>query len=395
MDIPTGEPVPFLDLPRFDISPENGFLGAAEPLKKLPGHYFAKWEELLSDLPRFIQRQTLRDVIHQLPELEFSNSTLKNEEEWKRAYLLLCFLGQGYIWMAGEAGIVDTVPKKIAIPWFSVSRHLGIQPIGTYAAFVLYNYGIGDPGISTDRMDNLHALLSFTGTGDESHFYLIHVQMELAAAPAITAVASIYDKMHLQDNRGVMECLKAIKNSIVKIQEVVNKMYQGCNPTKFFVEIRQFFAGTLKDVLPNGLIYEGVDTLPMNFHGASAGQSSVLYMLDNFLGTTLSGEASEFVSSMIDYMPPGHREFLSKLKGMPSTRDYCQLSGNVDLVAPFNEVVQELVKFRNQHIILATRYIINQKENSINPSLDSTGTGGTHAIEFLKSIRDATTARAI
>ena len=98
---------------------------------------------------------------------------------------------------------------------------------------------------------------------------------------------------------------------------------------------------------------------------------------------------------MVDYMPQGHREFLTKLKDMASTHDYCQQSGNKGLIALFNAVVEELVKFRNQHLILVARYIINQREKSINPSLDSKGTGGSDAIDFLRKVHDMTRARKI
>lgn len=391
-----GEKAPILDLPTFDISLEFGFLDSSLPLVKLPGQYFSKWEELLTELPHHIKQGTLRDAIHQLPELDFSDSTLKTREEWQRAYLLLCFLGQGYIWMKGEAGIVDVVPKKIAVPWFTVSRHLGMRPVGNYASTVLYNYGVRDPSLPRDNMDNIYALQTFTGTKDESHFYHIHILMELAAAPAIRAIGTIYNKMSVNDNRAIMECLKTIKDSIVKIQEVVSRMYEGCNTKTFFVEIRPFFAGSLGlDVFPNGIVYEGVDPLPMKFHGASAGQSSVLFALDAFLGISQSGEAQKFVQSMIDYMPSGHRAFLLKQKDMPSVPDYCKQSGKREMIALFNDVVEELVNFRNQHFILVVRYIINQKDNSVNPSLDTKGTGGSVAVDFLKSVRDETAARKI
>ena len=366
------------------------------PLTKLPGQCFAKWEELLTELPQHIMQRTLREAILQLPKVEFNASTLKSREEWKRAYLLLCFLGQGYIWMEGEAGIVDMVPRKIAVPWCSVSAHLGMPPVGTYLSTVLLNYKARNPNLPLDNMDNLDALHTFTLRKDESYFYLIHVLVELAASPGIRAIATIYNKMHIKDNRAVIECLQTVTNSIMKITEVMGKMYEGCHMKTFFVEIRPFFAGSEGlDVLPNGIIYEGVDNLPKKFNGASAGESSVFYMLDTFLGISQSGETLKFVSSMIDYMPQGHREFLTKLKDMPSTHDYCQQSGLKELIANFNAVVEELVNLRNQHLTLVVRYIINQRENSINPSLDSKKTGGSNLTDFLKNVRDMTSARKI
>lgn len=385
-----------LEVARLGISKEYGFLGHIQPLTSLPGDTFREWEDLLANVPCRIKNQTLRDAIHQLPEVDFSEDTLKAEQEWRRAYLLLSILGQAYIWMKGEAGIVDRVPEKIAVPWDRVSRHLGLKPVGTYASTVLYNFGVKDPSLPWNNMDNLYALSTYTGTSDESHFFLVHVLMEMAAAPAICAISDVYDLMTVGDNDGIIKCLKKMKTSIIKVQEVVGKMYDGCDPKTFFVEIRPFFAGSAGlDVFPDGIVYEGVDSAPKKYHGASAGQSSVIFALDEFLGIVQSGEVQKFVTAMIDYMPEPHRQFLLKQKEMLSFPAYCMKSGSKEMIACFNEVVDELVKFRNQHLVLVARYIVNQKESSVNPSLDEKGTGGSHAITFLKGVRDRTIAGKI
>ena len=382
-----------LDAKRFGVSKKYGFIGDVEPLDCLSREIFGEWEDLLSELPQQIKSKTLRKAILELPEVEFSEKTLTTEPEWQRAYLMLCFLGQGYIWMEGEAGIVDEIPQKLAVPWHRVSEHIGLKPVGSYASTVLYNFRVCDPSLPWDSPDNLRVLHTFTGTRDESHFVLVHVLMEMAAAPAICAISEIHELMESKRNEEIMDCLRMMKTSLIKIQEVVAKMYEACDPKTFFVVIRPFFAGSKGlNAFPNGILYEGVDTEPKKYHGASAGQSSVIFALDEFLGIVQSGEVQKFVAAMTDYMPALHQKFLQKQKEMTQFPEYCKKSGSREMIACFNDVVDELVKFRNQHLILVARYIVNQKESSVNPSLDNKGTGGSHAVSFLKGVRDRTIA---
>ena len=59
---------------------------------------------------------------------EFSGETLTSEREWQRAYVLVTFLAQAYIWMEGERGLPDRVPKILAVPWKETADHLGLAP---------------------------------------------------------------------------------------------------------------------------------------------------------------------------------------------------------------------------------------------------------------------------
>ena len=384
-------PSPSIDFSKY-TSPENGFVPKYPPLTILPGDYFSEWEKVLSRLPQLIRDKKLREEIDNLPEVAFNNSTLKSIEEWRRAYVMLSFLGQGYIWMNGEDNVVNKLPKKLAVPWSIVSKHIGTPPVATYSTAVLYNYGLKDP-TACISLDNLYALNTFTGTKDESWFYMVHIMVELAAVPGLNAMAGVFDLMANQDYVAVSRSLNTIQKSLNDMQEAVNKMYEGCDPTTFFVQVRIFQAGSNSDALPDGLVYEGIGSdEPKKYYGASAGESAVIYTFDNFLGTEFFGKAEhEFIVVMKDYMPQEHRDFLIKLKEMPSIRDFCKQSGNRELILSYNKVIDELVSFRNNHIILVTRYIINQKKHGVNPSLDDKGTGGT-GFNFLKNVRDDTEA---
>ena len=372
----------------FQISPKTGFMPAIPPLTRLPGQYFASWEDLILELPQLIKNKQLRKEVHKLPKLEFNSTTLQSEEEWKRAYSLLCFLGNGYIWMDGQKGIIYKIPQKIAIPWCTVSDHLQLKPVICYCASVLYNYRLRDPQ-EPWSLDNLHAILTFTGTEDESWFYMITAFIELTAVPTLRAIEHVFHDMSCQRDTAVQKFLQTMQQSLSDMRKILNKMAEGCRPATFYLDIRPFQAGSKGlDVFPQGILFEGVSSEPKQLSGASAGQSSVVRMFDIILGAKHFGPDKEFLDAMLQYMPIGHRRFLEMLQQMPSVHDYCKRSGNTDLIACFNCAVQALTAFRTDHLILVTRYIVNQKSISVNPSLNKKGSGGTDFMQFLKKVRD-------
>ena len=345
----------------------------------------------MQQLPELNKTCQLRAEVDKLPEREFNHLTLRSEEEWRRAYVLLCFLGQSYVWGEGQKNLVDMVPRKIAVPWCGVSRHLGLNPVGCYASTVLYNFHLLDPEGPWD-VDNLRATSSFTGTEDEDRFYVSFLLVELAVVPAVRAMGRVFHDMANQRDAGVRSCLEDIKRSLREIRGELKQMAERCKPAVFYTDIRPFQAGSKGlDALPNGLIYEGVDPLPQQYRGANAGQSSIIYAIDASLGTKHHGEGKEFISEMKSYMPRGHREFLERLVEMTPVRDYCRASGNAELVSSFNETVEELGQFRTDHVILVTRYIVNQlRQHSANPTLNAKGSGGTDFMQLLKKIRNET-----
>ena len=134
-----------LCLSDYQISRETGFLPATPPLERLQGDYFAPWEDLVSHLPELNRTKQLRAEVGKLPERDFNHLTLQSEEEWRRAYVLLTLVAQSYIWGEGQEGLVDMVPRKLAVPWCTVSDHLHMKPVVCYATTVLYNFTLKDP----------------------------------------------------------------------------------------------------------------------------------------------------------------------------------------------------------------------------------------------------------
>lgn len=303
---------------------------------------------------------------------------------------MLCFLGQSYIWGEGQKGIINTIPRKLAIPWCAVSNYLGMKPVGCYASTTLYNFHLRDPD-GPWNVDNFSAINTFTGTEDEDGFYKTFLQIELGAVPTLRAIARVFDDMMYHRITDVQACLVTMQQSLQGMRIEMEEMIKRCKPVTFYVDIRPFQAGSKGiDVFPDGIIYDGVDSKPCQYHGANAGQSSIIYAIDITLGTWHCGDGKKFLNAMKLYMPQKHREFLETLKEMPSIRDFCIESGDDELTASFNDAVKELGKFRTDHVILVTRYIVNQRQHSVNPSLDTKGSGGTDFMKLLKKIRNET-----
>lgn len=412
-----------LKLCDFDISKKTGFVATSPPLVKLPGEYFSQWEDVCTAIPDLVKQQQLRAKIEALPERKFDEETLHSEEEWRRAYVLLTFLSQSYIWAEGEAGIVHTLPKKLAVPWCAVSEHVTLKPVGTYASVVLYNYRLRDPSGGLNG-DNLVAISNFTGTEDESWFYMVHVLVELAAVPGLNAIESVFQAMKSGENSVLVDQLQIIEKSIYSMREALREMYKKCKALVFYINVRPFLAGTQGiSSFPNGLVYEGVDFEPRRYCGGSAAQTTSIPSFDALLGAKHPGpeDNPKFMEKMREYQPKQHRDFLAAIdKQQPSLRDYITKSRNAELIKQYNRVLDALVEFRKSHINLINVFVIKQSEmRGLKPTngdvshdspddppteggvgkpvkaLAAKGTGGTPLETFLKKIKDSTESMKI
>lgn len=119
-------------------------------------------------------------------------------------------------------------------------------------------------------------------------------------------------------------------------------------------------------------------------------------------------------------MPRRHREFLGYMTERSHLREYVESQGPGSTIrSTYNAAVDALVAFRNVHIQIVARYIINPsrcppserilQRRSVNLATASSktgdadgtgkqqlaGTGGTMLIPFLKKTRDETGEAAI
>lgn len=384
--------VSLMEADKFQVSRATGFLPEKEPLKRLPEE-FSSWEETIEELPALIDTKQLRYRVDRWPLLLLSRDTLPTERHWQRAYHLLTFVGQGYIWMLGVEGTPSRIPQVLAKPWWTAAEHLGLPTVGTYAAVILYNWKLIDPSLGLVP-ENLGTLRTYTGTRDEEWFYLMSVFSELAAAPGIAAAVDAYTAMEQRDSSRLLPLLSQVASSIEEVTKCINRTYEECQPDVFYNRVRPFQSGfTDPTMFPSGgVVFEGVSDTPQQFAGASAAQTSLFPVFDILLGVRKTGSGQDFLATQRKYMPCCHREFLSSLAEQPSLRNYIVESQNVELIRVYNQCVQKLAEFRGQHIILATRMILIPAHagSSDMGSLASKGTGGTDFMSLLKNIRDDT-----
>ncbi|KAH8646707.1 Indoleamine 2,3-dioxygenase [Xylariales sp. PMI_506] len=440
-------PIPVLH--EYGISPTHGFLPDVLPLTRLPDPYYNKWEAIASNLQNLILSKRLRGVIDRLPVL--STIGLEHDAEWRRAYMLLTFFAHGYIW--GGDTPLEVVPPSISVPLLKICEHLEVPPVSTYAASVLWNFKPLFMDEAIDDLDNLSTLTTFTGSLDESWFYLVSVAIEARGGPIITLMLTAVAAAREGDASTVTRCLQAFAERLDDLGEMLHRMHEYCDPNYFYNRIRTFLAGSKNMAeagLPNGVMWDdGTGKSPfVQYSGPSNAQSSLIQFFDIILGidhrptgekADASASESEreggrmrgppmhnFIQDMRRYMPGPHARFLQDVSAVANIREFVETRASSDrgLSLAYDACLAMLRSFRDVHIAIVTRYIIlPSRENrarsrsrspeavrngggggaarqnlataSKNANKKVKGTGGTALIPFLKQARDETSEPAI
>ncbi|ESA43124.1 indoleamine 2,3-dioxygenase beta type [Neurospora crassa] len=264
-------------LTKYDVT-TNGFLPEGPPLEVLPGEYYTPWEDLIRRLSESLDAGTFRAEVDRLPVLQ--TDRLMREEEWRRAYVVLCFFAHGYIW--GGRRPSEILPAPISVPLLSVSKHLDLPPIATYASLNLWNFrcvpppssslppsppatpassSSPSPSLTTCKtaaaktpkvfdptdLSRLQTLHTFTGTPSESCFYLVSVAMEAQGAYIIPIMLRALQAIGLRAEAWKESTTKALRELVRCVQavgELLERMYEGCESMVFYHRIRPYLAGS-------------------------------------------------------------------------------------------------------------------------------------------------------
>ncbi|KAI0189853.1 indoleamine 2,3-dioxygenase [Astrocystis sublimbata] len=423
-------PIPVLA--DYGISPQNGFLPSVLPLTRLPDPYYNKWEAIASNLQSLVLSKRLRGVVDRLPVL--STVGLEHDAEWRRAYSLLTFFAHAYIW--GGDTPCDRVPPSISAPLLKICEHLEIPPVSTYAASVLWNFKPLFMDEAIDDLDNLATLVTFTGSLDESWFYLVSVAIEARGGPIIPLMLAAVQAARDADSATVTRCLTGFAERLDDLGELLRRMHENCDPGFFYRRIRTFLAGSKNMAeagLPQGVIYDdGTGAVDYVQHsGPSNAQSSLIQFFDIILGIehrptgeTAASETTRkhnFLADMRRYMPGPHARFLHDVALVANIRGFVEARRGADkaLSIAYDACLAMLRAFRDIHIAIVTRYIVlpsranrarsrsrspeavrNRQQNLATASRQGEqknvkGTGGTSLIPFLKQARDETGEPAV
>ncbi|ORZ29685.1 Indoleamine 2,3-dioxygenase-domain-containing protein [Catenaria anguillulae PL171] len=406
----------------YDISPTTGFAPDVAPLARLPHPAYEPWERILDNLRSYLLMDKIRPIIEQLPVIPTSHLG-DSPPAWRRANLVLSMLTSAYVWgrhrTAGPAAARDPVavtsendgddspvlrviPPCLSIPLTETAKVLGLRPIICYATSGLWNWFPLDP-TKPFELTNIGTLQTFSGTMDESWFYLIPVGIEFAGAPGLPAMVDGWQAIVDKQPAKLQSALTAMLPVLDKMTSILHFMHARCDPHIFYHQVRPYVAGWA--LVDGGVRYEDVDAqdlpdswflahgapvetthLPRNertatfyFAGGSAGQSSLIQAFDVFLGVShhptgkgpvaaalKPGEVpanTNFITEMREYMPKGHRDFLNDAQAKaPNVREYVAANAeqHPELALAYNQVVEAVKKFRDVHLAIVARYIIMQ-----------------------------------
>ena len=284
------------------------------------------------------------------------------------------------------------MPPTISIPFAQVCKHLELPTVATYAGVCLWNFKPIFPEEPIDNLENLSTLATFTGSLDESWFYLVSVAIEARGGPIITWMLDAIAAARANDSVRVTAYLQATAERLDELGSILQRMYESCDPHVFYHRIRPFLAGSKNMAeagLPNGVIFDtGRGDEPyVQYGGGSNAQSSLIQFFDIVLGvehrptgspkTSESSTESEaegptprpprhnFIHEMRSYMPGPHRRFLQDVASVANIHDYVQEHrSNIALRTAFDACLAMLRSLRDKHIQMVSRYIIVKSRES-------------------------------
>ncbi len=353
---------------------ERGFLPSK--ISTLLSNEFDDVEHVANNLPKILANNQIEYEVFNLEiEKDISNLSI---DELERAMLLYSYIGHGYIW--GGIGIEKVIPKNISKTWFKISQKLARPPILSYASYALNNWKLQDVNKPFD-LENIRILQNFLGGMDEDWFIMIHIAIEHEAKEILNNLKTYYlDKN--EDQSYLENALVSIK----KINQIMNRMPEKCDPFIYYNRVRPYIFGWKNNpATPNGVIYEGVEEYggnPQLFRGETGAQSSIVPALDALLGVTHSNDPlKEYLDEMRLYMPKEHRNLLNDLDQWSENNRSNSIRKNNSVVLS-DEIIKEVHAFRNKHLEYARIYIHEQSLSNQNNS-NVVGTGGTPFMKYL------------
>ncbi|XP_061529456.1 indoleamine 2,3-dioxygenase 1 [Phycodurus eques] len=387
----------------YHVSEELGFI-LPEPLHELPP-YYQPWMDIAQRVPELVLAHELRAHINKMPLL--SIKFLQRHRELRLAHLALGVMTMGYVWQEGENNTVEMLPHTLAVPYWELSQRLGLPPILTHADAVLANWRKKDPEGHLD-IENLELVVSIPGGESVRGFFIVTLMVERAAIPALRSIPKVINGVRCGDTKAVAKALEDISQSIDGMAESLRLMQVHVDPSVFYGIMRIFLSGWKDNpCMPNGLVYEGVQTEPMEYSGGSAAQSSLLHCFDELLGVKHAAKSGAFLTCMRNYMLPGHKQLIGDISLQPSLRTFVQQQESEQLTEAFQECVTKLLALRSYHITVVTHFITipaakarqlrkqsrDEEAGMISKApatLEERGTGGTDIMSFLKTVRNQT-----
>lgn len=368
--------------------------------------YFERWENIMDKLASLNKNRKIREVVEKLPLLDAER--LKSGGEFRRAYVVLAMLVQSYtknrtvpwellndnvskeerskaIYMANKASPQRQLPSQLALPFSVVCSKIGVPCVITAAALDLWNIEIVDRS-KPPAMDNLELISSMTGTPTERYFHAVPAAMHaLFGSRVLRKLLRGPGAIRRRDLDELEDLCSEIRDVLVQFRSIISEGTRKMNKQTFYSVYRPLLAGFASGC---PLELSGVGTSVVA-SGPSAGQSSMIAMLDAFLGIVHPAVAGSFQREMLKYQPRPHRtlvlDFEDELRDCGSILDLLRGCSSLDpdlsrLRVLHRACIDAYVSFRTRHLGIATKFL----------SATTKGTGESTFRNMLKAAIDGT-----
>ena len=350
-----------------------------------------------------------REIVNELPEYDsvMHQVNMLSYAQQANLFSILTIIINRYVWCQGieDAKNYNRIPAILSVPLYQLSELLGVVPTLSHGSIDLWNWKLINP-LNPFDLDNIDILHTMTGTESEEWFYKIMICIEGKAGDVVRIAHQI--KQYYSVPEKLVSILKIINLRLQESVQIINRMYEHCNPDVFFDKIRIYLSGSLNDNLPQGIIFDlqplGLSTKTYLLHGGSAAQSSLIQMYDILFGIQHSGHGKEFLDKMRQYMPGSHREYAEELAKKISIKRFIELSFdnnmqsnieqiNYSLKYIYEQCVKNITNLREAHIRIVHKYVIlmiedRNKADLLTNAHGTKGSGGTNPIVFCKQIID-------
>ncbi|KAF2158398.1 hypothetical protein M409DRAFT_31084 [Zasmidium cellare ATCC 36951] len=292
------------------------------------------------------------------------------KDERQRAFKIMGFVAHAYVWGNGEVEVLRQLPSQLAIPLHRLGEEFGMTPLATYATTVLWNCSLNDPDGGWVP-ENVDVDLTFTGTHDEKRFYAVSACIEATGAKVLNylvwAASLVRARINVDDTHQVM-----IKSSLARAGESMRKLVYlltrvfTMDSEHFYWRMRPYFAGwALVEAdtdRPGGVHYSGVDRPgeTTSHAGISAAQSTLFQCIDKLLGIEHEARQDLLLRGARMHMPRNHRCVLQLVEIAHGSILKWYVDQHPDLAGDFDNIREELVRFRAVHLRAASKYAVTE-----------------------------------
>lgn len=336
-------------------------------------------EKCVKDLPnKFIFLQpildnlsnegtTFRSHFNDLPVYNNNIHTIRGliDKEIIFMYSILSMIINKYIWCTGvdDAKKYSEIPTIIGRIFIESAEYLGINPSLTYTSIILANWSLKEKN-KEFSLDNLEINYTMTNNESEKWFYSIMTMIEGISGKSVNAINEIHIDFMLNNKKEIINKMKIISNNIKEISLLIKRMKEKCDPNFFFNNLKIYLNGTNNSYLPNGVTIKDFNVI-LNFEDCSTRQSTLIQVLEIFLGVKYDNKEMKELQKMHSYMPKSHVNYLYRVKNNGSINSYIKYESqnnndimNEEIIKYIEEARSNLIEYRKEYIKLVNDYIL-------------------------------------